>query len=99
MRGALVGSTSRYEPDEVESGLNQLIERRSRRGEDDAQEREEGWKESVRQYNAELLETRRYQWATYFRTLARNHARLSEENNRKAAALSEAANKEGAQHE
>ena len=88
---SMVGAMRRSEPDELEAGLNALIERRAANAEhaDDPQAREESWKESVRAYNAEHREARRHQWASYYRTLARNHAALSERFEGKAASLTE----------
>ena len=65
---------------------DRLTERRARGGEA-ARAREESWKESVRAYHAEHREARRHLWITYYRTLARNHALLAEENEARAAAL------------
>lgn len=77
--------------DETEAGLNALIERRAANAEhaDDEQTREESWKESVRQHHAERREANRYLWIHYYRTLAANHAALSERFKCKAAALKE----------
>lgn len=89
--GALVGSqrrAGRGDPSDLGAGLSQLIERRAQLGQE-ADEREESWKESVRQYHAENREAFRYQWITYYRTLAGAHRRLSEENEKKALALLE----------
>jgi hypothetical protein len=49
----------------AEKQLDLLIERRSRKGEVDPDEREELWKESVRRYNARLHEERRVAWCEH----------------------------------
>jgi hypothetical protein len=49
----------------AEKQLDLLIERRSRKGEVDPDEREELWKESVRRYNARLQEERRVAWCEH----------------------------------
>jgi len=46
----------------VDEELGRLIQRRSRRGGTDAQEREESWKASVRRYNAARIEENRQAW-------------------------------------
>jgi hypothetical protein len=46
----------------VDEELGRLIERRSRRGETDAQEHHERWKASVRAYNARQQEENRQAW-------------------------------------
>ena len=43
----------------VEKELDQMIERRARQGEEDRDEKEELWKESVRRYNARRREKNR----------------------------------------
>lgn len=90
LHGALIGAERRDRGlDETEAGLNALIERRAANAGDRemAAEREEGWKESVRVYNAERREARRHQWIAYYRRLAANHAGLSEDLERRAREL------------
>lgn len=83
---SLVGALRRSKPDELEAGLNSLIERRASQRQD-ADEKEESWRESVRQYHGEIREANRHAWCTYYRRLARNHAGLSEHFESKASAL------------
>lgn len=59
---------ARTEAADVE--LLRMIERRSRKGEIDPNEREELWKESVRRYNARRREANRLAWCHYFERLA-----------------------------
>ncbi len=73
---------------EATDQLDALIQRRSTAREV-ANREEEGWKATTRAYNVEHEESRRHQWATYHRMLARNHAALAEANERRAAALTE----------
>ena len=49
----------------VEKELDTLIERRSRKGEVDPDEREELWKQSVRRYTARMREEMRAAWTSY----------------------------------
>lgn len=89
LQGSLVGSLRHSEAsptDELEAGLNSLIERRAAQRED-VDEREESWRESVRQYHAEHREARRYMWITHYRRLAGTHRRISEDLERRAQAL------------
>jgi hypothetical protein len=51
----------------VQKDLDVFIERRSWKGEADADEREELWKESVRRYNARRREANRLAWVEYHR--------------------------------
>lgn len=71
---SMVGAMRRSEPDELEAGLNALIERRAANAEhaDDPQAREEGWKASERAYQAERREANRHAWRSYYQRLARN---------------------------
>lgn len=87
VRAVLVGVGRRSEPDELESSINLLIERRAANREH-ADEQEESWKESERQHHAEEREANRHAWRAYYHRLARNHAGLSEHFEGKAAALS-----------
>jgi hypothetical protein len=51
--------------EKVEKDLDALIERRSRKGEVDPDEREELWKESVRAYTARRREEMRAAWCEH----------------------------------
>jgi hypothetical protein len=51
--------------DAVEAELTRMIEKRSRKGESDPDEREEAWKASVRRYNARRREENRLAWCEY----------------------------------
>jgi hypothetical protein len=55
-QASMVGAARRTDPDELEAGLNQLIERRARENspKDAANEREARWKASEREYHDEL---------------------------------------------
>lgn len=92
VRAALVGAERRTEPDELESGINQLIERRSR--EEDPNGLEERWEESERQYHDERREALRHMWITYYRQLSRSLSARADHFEGKAASLAE-----GARHE
>ena len=59
----------------VEKELDTLIERRSRKGEVDPDEREELWKQSVRRYNARRREEMRAAWTSYHEGQAERHRR------------------------
>jgi hypothetical protein len=54
----------------VERDLDQMIERRSHRGDIDPDEQEEAWKASVRRYNSRRQEENRLAWCGYFSRLA-----------------------------
>jgi hypothetical protein len=73
----------------VEKELDILIERRSRKGEVDPDEREELWKESVRRYNARRQEENRLAWCDYFGRLAASLRSRAEEYDHRAQALLE----------
>jgi hypothetical protein len=75
----------------VEKELNNFIERRSRKGGVDPDEREELWKESVRRYNARRREQNRRAWCEYFCRLADYLRARAEEYDRRAARLEEEA--------
>lgn len=57
----------------VEAEEDRLIEKRSREGEVDPDEREELWKESVRRYNARRREEMRAAWCEYHQGQAVRH--------------------------
>jgi hypothetical protein len=80
----------------VESELDRLIERRSRKGEEDPEEREELWKESVRRYNARRREENRLAWCDYFERLAGSLRTRAEEYDHRAQALMETDQPKGA---
>jgi hypothetical protein len=71
----------------VEKQLDSLIERRSRNGQLDPDEREELWKESVRRYNAHRREENRLAWQSYFSRLAGSLRARAEEYDQRAALL------------
>jgi hypothetical protein len=54
----------------VEKQLDALIERRSRKGDVDPDEREELWQASVHRYNAHRREENRLAWCDYFERLS-----------------------------
>lgn len=97
VRAALAGSvpTRERDLDESESALNALIERRAANREHaDEEPTEESWKANVAEYHEDRDALLRRLWAVYYRKLARSHARLSEANAAKAAALMETNGKE-----
>jgi hypothetical protein len=65
--------------DAVDQELERLIERRSRRGETDAQEQHELWKASVRTYNRRRQEEMRAAWCEYHQEQAARHRGVLEE--------------------
>jgi hypothetical protein len=71
----------------AEKQLDSLIERRSRKGEVNPDEREELWKESVRRYNARRREENRLAWQSYFSRLAGSLRARAEEYDQRAALL------------
>jgi MoaA/NifB/PqqE/SkfB family radical SAM enzyme len=73
--------------DVADRELDRMIERRSRNGEVDPDEREELWKESVRRYNARRREANRLAWCDYFERLAGALRARAEEYDRRAALL------------
>ncbi len=89
VQGALVGALRRTDPDELESGINQLIERRAREKspKDAANEREIIWKASEAEHHAEHREARRHMWIGYYRRLSESFRRRSEECAEKARAI------------
>lgn len=87
LQGSLVGALRHTEPDELEAGLNALIERRARQGESDPEESEPSYQESVRQYHARRQDALRWEWIRYFERLSDSFRQRSEECARKAAAL------------
>jgi hypothetical protein len=74
--------------DRATGQLDRLIQNRAT-GTEAANERARIWRQGLEEYHDEHEEARRHMWATYFRTLARTHAALSEENERRAADLTE----------
>jgi hypothetical protein len=76
---------ARTEPADAE--LMRMIERRSRKGEVDPDEREELWKESVRRYIARRQQELRAEWCDYFERLAACLRTRAEEYDHRARAL------------
>jgi hypothetical protein len=76
--------------DVVERELDRMIERRTRNGEHDPDEREELWKESVRRYNARRREENRLAWCDYFGRLAAGLRSRADEYDHRAKMLIEA---------
>ena len=74
--------------DTVDTELDRLIERRSRR-EPGPDEREELWKTSVRAFNERRQEEIRTEWHGYFCRLAGALRARAQEYDRRAAKLSE----------
>ncbi len=74
--------------EKVESELNILIERRSGRSqEEDPDEREDLWVESVRRFHERAQAERRQQWTEFHRGMAVLHGRLAAEHEAAAAKL------------
>jgi hypothetical protein len=84
--GSLV-DTSRTEAADAE--LVRMIERRSRKGEVDPEEREALWQESVREYRARQRKANRIAWCDYFERLATSLRSRAEEYDHRARALQE----------
>ena len=59
----------------VEADLDRLVERRSRKGEVEPDEREELWKASVARYTARRREEMRAAWTSYHEGQAERHRR------------------------
>jgi len=78
-----------WSDDAVEAELNRLIERRSRNGDTDPDEREELWKESVKAYHERQRAQNRWAWIRHFDRMAANHRALSEHYERRAEELCE----------
>jgi hypothetical protein len=80
----------------VEKQLDALIERRSRKGDVDPDEREELWKASVRAYTARRREEMRAAWTSFHEGQAERHRAtlqaLIEHHESEAARLMEATN-------
>jgi hypothetical protein len=62
----------------VEAEVDRLIEKRSKNGEVDPDEREELWKDSVRRYNALRREEMRAAWHEYHQGQAVRHRAVLE---------------------
>ena len=73
--------------DAAEAELSRMIEKRSRNGEVDPDEREEAWKASVRRYNARRREENRLAWCEHFSRLAGSLRARAEEYDQRAALL------------
>jgi hypothetical protein len=88
VKASLVGTLRRTEPDpdELEAGLNRLIERRATDREQ-ANAEAESWKATTAAFNAEHREARRHMWIGYYRRLSESFRRRSEECAERAAAL------------
>jgi len=63
----------------VEAELTAFIERRSRKGDVDPDEREEIWKASVRAYTARRRDEMRAAWTAFHEGQAERHRRTLEE--------------------
>jgi hypothetical protein len=57
----------------AENQFDILIERRSRKGEVDPEEREEGWQESVRRFNEKRRQMARFEWHAFHCGQAARH--------------------------
>jgi hypothetical protein len=77
----------------VEAELNRLVEKRSRKGEVDPDEREELWKASLRAHNARRKEQMRAAWAAFHKgqaqCLRRTLEALIRDHEQKASKLME----------
>ena len=74
---------------QVEKDLDRLIERRSQNGEQDPDERDELWKESIRAYHEHRHRQNVAAWFAYFCRMADSHSRLAQEYERRAEELCE----------
>ena len=79
-----VGCTEAADPE-----LTRMIERRSRKGEIDPDERTALWQESIGQYDARRREENRIAWRDYFEHLAACLRARAEEYDHRAQALLE----------
>jgi hypothetical protein len=68
--------------------IDALIERRVRE-KSNANELEEMYAESTRRHREKIREANRWGWARFYERLAENHAKLAEENRKRAAELLE----------
>jgi hypothetical protein len=73
----------------VEAEITRMIERRSRKGDVDTDEREELYMESVRRFHERRREQNRWAWVRYFDRMAGSHAKLSQDYKRRAEELCE----------
>jgi hypothetical protein len=73
--------------EEADAELVRMIERRSRKGEKDPDERTALWQESVRRYNVRRREENRLAWCHYFERLAWSLRTRAAEYDRRAQAL------------
>jgi hypothetical protein len=73
----------------ADAELMRMIERRSREGEEDPDELEPLYMESVRRYNARRREENRRAWCGYFERLAARLRARAEEYDHRAQALLE----------
>jgi hypothetical protein len=73
----------------VEAEITRMIERRSRKGDVDADDREELWMESVRRFHERRREQNRWEWVRYFDRMAQSHAKLSKDYRERAELLCE----------
>jgi hypothetical protein len=75
--------------DVAERELDRMIERRACNGQQDSDEREELWKESVRRCNARRREENRLAWCDYLGRLAAGLRSRAEEYDHRAKVLME----------
>lgn len=73
----------------AESQLNALVERRGLQADPEQQRVEDLFAESTRRHHAKLREQHRWEWIRFFDRMAESHARMSEDYQRRAAALLE----------
>jgi hypothetical protein len=71
----------------VEKELDAMIERRSRKGDVDPDEREALWKKSVRRYDDRRREENRGGWLSWYRCLESGYLQRVAECGRRAEAL------------
>jgi hypothetical protein len=72
----------------AERQLNDLVERRATE-KNNANAREETYKQSVRRHREKRQEQNRWGWIRFFDRMAQSHARMSEDYERRASALYE----------
>jgi hypothetical protein len=80
----------------VEAELDRMIERRARNGEQDPDEREDLWVDSVRRFHASSEAEMRHRWIEYHRHLQVLHQSLADEHEAEAEKLEEPGEGEGA---
>jgi hypothetical protein len=80
----------------TEKELDRLIERRAQKGETTQDEKEEAWKLSLAAHREREREQNRWEWVRFFDRMAEAHRELSQDYERRAEALCEDKESNGA---